>query len=206
MIFFNKQKGNKMKNINKIIIAFALLSTTIFAQTKWNFDFAHSEVGFSVTHMLISETDGFFKDYTGSIVTTGDNFENAQINFEAKTASIFTDNEKRDKHLASPDFFDAEKYPTLTFVSTSFTKVDDKNYKLVGNLTIKEVTKEVTLDVKYNGTINDPWGNTRAGFKVSGEVDRFTYGLTWNAALETGGLVVSKEVDLNIKIELIKEK
>jgi len=156
--------------------------------------------------MLISETDGFFKDYTGSIVTTGDNFENAQINFEAKTASIFTDNEKRDKHLASPDFFDAEKYPTLTFVSTSFTKVDDKNYKLVGNLTIKEVTKEVTLDVKYNGTINDPWGNTRAGFKVSGEVDRFTYGLTWNAALETGGLVVSKEVDLNIKIELIKEK
>lgn len=195
-----------MKNINKIIIAFALLSTTIFAQTKWNFDFAHSEVGFSVTHMLISETDGFFKDYTGSIVTTGDNFENAQINFEAKTASIFTDNEKRDKHLASPDFFDAEKYPTLTFVSTSFTKVDDKNYKLVGNLTIKEVTKEVTLDVKYNGTINDPWGNTRAGFKVSGEVDRFTYGLTWNAALETGGLVVSKEVDLNIKIELIKEK
>lgn len=195
-----------MKNINKIIIAFALLSTTIFAQTKWNFDFAHSEVGFSVTHMLISETDGFFKDYTGSIVTTGDNFENAQINFEAKTASIFTDNEKRDKHLASPDFFDAEKYPTLTFVSTSFTKVDDKNYKLVGNLTIKEITKEVTLDVKYNGTINDPWGNTRAGFKVSGEVDRFTYGLTWNAALETGGLVVSKEVDLNIKIELIKEK
>jgi len=206
VIFFNKQKGNKMKNINKIIIAFALLSTTIFAQTKWNFDFAHSEVGFSVTHMLISETDGFFKDYTGSIVTIGDNFENAQINFEAKTASIFTDNEKRDKHLASPDFFDAEKYPTLTFVSTSFTKVDDKNYKLVGNLTIKEVTKEVTLDVKYNGTINDPWGNTRAGFKVSGEVDRFTYGLTWNAALETGGLVVSKEVDLNIKIELIKEK
>jgi len=195
-----------MKNINKIIIAFALLSTTIFAQTKWKFDTAHSEVGFSVTHMLISETDGSFKDYTGTVVTTGDNFENAQINFEAKTASIFTDNKERDKHLASPDFFDAEKYPTLTFVGTSFTKVDDKNYKLVGNLTIKNVTKEVTLDVKYNGTINDPWGNTRAGFKVSGEVDRFTYGLTWNAALETGGLVVSKEVDLNIKIELIKEK
>jgi len=195
-----------MKNINKIIIAFALLSSTIFAQTKWNFDVAHSEVGFSVTHMLISETDGFFKDYSGSVISTADNFENAQINFEAKTASIFTDNEKRDKHLASPDFFEAEKYPTLTFVGTSFTKVDDKNYKLVGNLTIKGITKEVALDVKYNGTINDPWGNTRAGFKISGEVDRFTYGLTWNAALETGGLVVSKEVNLNIKIELIKEK
>lgn len=195
-----------MKNINKLIVVLALLSTTVFAQTKWNFDKSHSEVGFSVTHMLITETDGFFKDYDGSIVSSSDDFQNAQISFEAKTASIFTDNEKRDKHLRSADFFDAEKYPTIKFVGKSFTKVEGKNYKLVGDLTIKDVTKEVTLDVKYNGTINDPWGNTRAGFKISGEVDRFAYGLTWNAALEAGGLVVSKEVDLNIKIELIKSK
>ncbi|MBU0476113.1 MAG: YceI family protein [Bacteroidetes bacterium] len=195
-----------MKNINKLIVVLALLSSTVFAQTKWNFDTAHSEVGFSVTHMLISETDGFFKEYIGSVVSTSDDFQNAEIKFEAKAASIFTDNEKRDKHLVSPDFFDAEKFPTLTFNGKSFTKVDDKNYKLVGDLTIKGVTKEVTLDVKYNGTINDPWGNTRAGFKITGEVDRFPFGLTWNAALETGGLVVSKEVALNIKIELIKEK
>jgi polyisoprenoid-binding protein YceI len=195
-----------MKNINKLIVVLALLSTTVFAQTKWNFDKSHSEIGFSVTHMLIAETDGFFKDYDGTIESTNDDFQNAKINFEAKTASIFTDNEKRDNHLRSDDFFNAEKFPTLTFVSKSFTKVEGKNYKLVGDLTIKGVTTEVELDVKYNGTINDPWGNTRAGFKVSGEVDRFTYGLTWNAALETGGLVVSKEVTIDIKIELIKAK
>lgn len=195
-----------MKNIIRLFAVLALLSTTLFAQTNWNFDKSHSEVGFSVTHLLISETDGFFKDYSGSVVANGDDFQNAKIKFEAKATSIFTDNEKRDNHLRSADFFDAEKYPTLNFESKSFTKVDNKNYKLVGNLTIKGVTTEVTLDVKLNGIIVDPWGNTRAGFKISGEIDRFVYGLTWNAALETGGLVVSKEVELNIKIELIKEK
>ena len=195
-----------MKNINRLIVVLALLSTTMFAQTKWNFDTSHSEIGFSVTHMLISETDGYFKDYSGSVVSSNDDFQNATIKFDAKSTSIFTDNEKRDNHLRSDDFFDAEKYPTLSFESTSFTKVDGKNYKLVGNLTIKGITKEVTLSAKYNGTIKDPWGNTRAGFKISGEVDRFDYGLTWNVALEAGGLVVSKEVELDIKVELIKEK
>lgn len=195
-----------MKNINKLIVVLALLSTTLFAQTKWNFDNSHSQIGFSVTHMLISETDGYFKDYSGSIVSSNDDFQNAVIKFEAKTASIFTDNEKRDQHLISDDFFDAEKFPMLNFESTSFTKVDGKNYKLVGNLTIKGVTKEVTLAAKYNGTITDPWGNTRAGFKISGDIDRFDYGLTWNAALEAGGLVVGKEVELDIKVEVLKEK
>ncbi len=195
-----------MKNINKLIVAIFLLSTTLFAQTNWKFDKTHTEIGFTVTHMLITEVDGFFKDYDGTVVSTSDDFQNAQISFEAKVASVFTDNEKRDKHLRSADFFEAEKYPTLKFVGNSFTKVEGKKYKLVGDLTIKGVTKEITLDVKYNGTVTDPWGNTRAGFKMSGEVDRFDYGLKWNAALETGGLVVSKEVTLDIKIELIKAK
>lgn len=195
-----------MKNTYKLIVVLALLSTTLFAQTNWNFDNSHSEIGFSVTHMLISETDGYFKDYIGSVVSSNDDFQNATINFEAKTTSIFTDNEKRDNHLRSDEFFDAEKFPTLSFESKSFTKVDGKNYKLVGDLTIKGITKEVTLSAKYNGTITDPWGNTRAGFKISGEVDRFDYNLTWNVALEAGGLVVSKEVELDIKVELIKEK
>lgn len=195
-----------MKNINKLIVVLALLSTTLFAQTKWNFDNSHSQIGFSVTHMLISETDGHFKDYTGSVVSSNEDFQNATIKFDAKTNSIFTDNEKRDNHLRSDEFFDAEKFPLLSFESTSFTKVEGKNYKLVGNLTIKGITREVTLTAKYNGTITDPWGNTRAGFKISGEVDRFDYGLTWNVALEAGGLIVSKEVELNIKVELIKEK
>lgn len=195
-----------MKKIYRLFIVLALLSSSIFAQTNWKLDNSHSEVGFSVIHMLISETDGFFKEYSASIVSNGDDFQNAKINFDAKAISIFTDNEKRDNHLRSADFFDAEKFPTLSFIGKSFTKVDGKMYKLIGNLTIKGVTKEVSLDVKYNGTVVDPWGNTRAGFKISGEIDRYDYDLTWNKALEAGGLIVSKEVELNIKIELIKEK
>jgi len=195
-----------MKNINKLIVALVLLSTTLFGQTKWNFDKSHSVVGFNVTHMLISETDGNFQDYEGSVVSSNDDFQNAVIAFEAKTTSIFTDNEKRDNHLRSEDFFNAEKFPTLSFKSKSLTKISGKNYSLVGDLTIKGITKEVSLDVKYNGTVKDPWGNTRAGFKISGGIDRFDFGLTWNTVLEAGGLVVSKEVEMDIKIELIKEK
>ena len=195
-----------MKNINKLIVVLALASTALFGQTKWNFDKSHSVIGFNVTHMLISETEGNFQDYEGSIVSSNDDFQNAVITFEAKSTSIFTDNEKRDNHLRGDDFFNAEKFPTLSFKSKSFTKVSGKNYSLVGNLTIKGITKEVSLDVKYNGTVKDPWGNTRAGFKISGGIDRFDFGLTWNKALEAGGLVVSKEVEMDIQIELVKEK
>jgi len=199
-------KGYKMKNINKLIVVFALLSTTLFAQTKWKFDNSHTKIGFTVTHMLITDVDGYFKKYSGSIVSTSDDFQNAKIEFEAEIESIFTDNNSRDKHLKSDDFFDAEKFPALKFVSRSFSKIEGKSYKLVGDLTIKGITKEVTFDVKYNGTITGPWGKTRAGFKISGEIDRFDYNLNWNKALEAGGLVVSKEVELDIKIELIKKK
>jgi len=195
-----------MKNTNKLIVVLALLSTTLLAQTNWKFDKSHSKIGFTVTHMLITDVDGYFKEYSGSIVSTNDDFQNAKIEFEAEIGSIFTDNKSRDKHLKSDDFFNAEKFPTLKFVSKSFTKTSGKNYKLVGDFTIKGITKEVTFAVKYNGTITDPWGKTRAGFKISGEIDRFDYNLNWNKALEAGGLVVSKEVELDIKIELIKKK
>ena len=195
-----------MKNIYKLIVVLALSSTTLFAQTEWKFDQSHSKIGFTVTHMLITDVDGNFKKYSGSIVSTSDDFQNAKIEFEAEIESIFTDNKTRDKHLKSDDFFNSEKFPTLKFVSKSFTKIEGKNYKLVGDLTIKGTTKEVEFDVKYNGTITGPWGKTRAGFKISGEINRFDYNLNWNKALEAGGLVVSKEVELDIKIELIKKK
>ncbi len=195
-----------MKKINILLAVFAFLSTTLFAQSNWKFDASHSKIGFTVTHMLITDVDGNFKKYSGSITSANDDFQNAKIEFEAEIASIFTDNDSRDKHLKSEDFFNAEKFPTLKFVSKSFTKVEGKNYKLVGDLTIKGITKEATFDVKYNGTIIGPWGKTRAGFKISGEIDRFDYNLNWNKALEAGGLVVSKEVELDIKIELIKKK
>lgn len=195
-----------MKKIQIFTIALFLLTTAMFAQTKWEFDKSHSKIGFSVTHLVISQVEGNFKNYSGTITTESDNFENAKVAFEADVNSIFTDNEKRDAHLQSPDFFDAKNFPKLTFESTSFKKVKDGQFIMVGNLTIRGITKEVSLDVKYNGTIKDPWGNTKAGFNISGEINRFDYGLKWNAAIETGGLVVSENVKLNIDVELAKAK
>ncbi|RMD51278.1 MAG: polyisoprenoid-binding protein [Ignavibacteria bacterium] len=186
-----------------LLVAF-VISTN--AQTKWSFDKAHTEVKFEVTHLVISTVTGFFKDFDGTVVTEGDNFENAQIDFTINAASIYTDNAKRDAHLKSPDFFDAEKYPEITFKGKSFTKVSDNKYKLVGDLKIKDVTKEITLDVTYNGTVKDPWGNTKAGFKLTGSVNRFDYGLKWNALIETGGAVVGKDVDIIVNVELAKKK
>lgn len=193
-----------MKKINLFVVLF-LTATLTFAQTKWSFDKAHSKVGFSVTHLIISEVDGYFKSFDGYVETTNDDFSGAKVEFTVDTKSINTDNEKRDDHLRSDDFFNAEKYPKMTFKGKSFKKVGDKKYKLVGDLTIRDVTKEVALDVKYNGTIKDPWGNTKAGFKITGEINRFDYGLKWNALMEAGGAVVGETVDLEIDIELQKQ-
>ncbi len=195
-----------MKNL-KMVVLFSIITISItFAQTSWKFDKSHSKVGFSVTHMVISETEGNFKEFEGKILTDEDNFENAKVNFSANINSIDTDNEDRDKHLKADDFFNAEKFPKLTFVSKSLKKIEGKEYKLIGDLTIKGITKQVELDVTFNGTIKDPWGNTRAGFNLEGEINRFDYGLKWNKVLETGGLMVGKDVTIIGKIELIKEK
>ncbi len=190
-------------------ILFSILLMIVFvritAQTDWQLDTSHTKLGFSVTHMVVSETEGDFKDFSGKVVTIGDNFENAEIELKAKIASIDTDNKDRDDHLRSPDFFNAGKYPEMNFKSKSMKKVSDVKYKLVGDLTIKNVTKEVELDVKFNGVVNDPFGFRRAGFKVTGELNRFDYGLEWNNLLDTGGLMVGKEVLLSINIELVRK-
>lgn len=194
-----------MKTI-KIAAVLLLIAGVNFAQTTWSIDKSHSKIGFSVTHMIITETEGQFDNFDISVESKSDNnFEDAKINFSADVNSINTDNEKRDQHLKSDDFFNAEKFPKMTFIGKSFKKVSEKNYKLVGDLTIRDVTKSVTLDVKYNGTVKDPWGNKKAGFKISGVINRFDYGLKWNAALETGGLVVSEDVTININLELNKK-
>lgn len=195
-----------MHNIKSFLFALVVLTISLSAQVKWEFDKSHSKIGFSVTHMLVSTVEGNFKNYDGSVTTTGDNFENAKINFEADINSINTDNERRDEHLKSDDFFAADKFPKLTFVGKSFKKVDDHNFKLIGDITIRGITKEVELNAKFNGIVNDPWGNTRAGFKITGSLNRFDFGLKWNALIETGGAIVSNEVDLIINAELVKEK
>jgi polyisoprenoid-binding protein YceI len=189
-----------------ITLSLGLLTTATFGQTTWSADKSHSKITFSATHMVISETEGEFKDYAGSISTKDGSFENADIKFDIDINSITTDNDQRDGHLKSGDFFNAEKYPKMKFTSTSFKQVKGKNWELVGNLTIKDITKPITLDVKYNGTIKDPYGNTRAGFKIKGDLNRFDYNLKWNSALEAGGLVVGEEVGIEINLELIQAK
>jgi len=191
-----------MRNIFFLLI---FAASSLIAQTNWSVDKSHSKVGFSVSHLVITDVDGFFKDYDAKITTNGDDFSTANIEFTVNTASIFTDNENRDKHLRSDDFFNAEKFPKMTFKGKSIRKVSDNKYKLVGDLTIRDVTKQVELDVKYNGMVKDPWGNTKAGFKVTGEINRFDYNLRWNNTIETGALVVGREVELIIDLQLVKK-
>ncbi|MFA7419574.1 MAG: YceI family protein [Melioribacteraceae bacterium] len=192
------------KAVFAVLLVFGF--TFVNAQTKWSVDKSHSNVGFSVTHLIISEVTGQFKNFSAEIETTSDDFTDAKINFTIDVASINTENEGRDKHLKSDDFFNAEKFPKITFVGKSFKKVDGKKYKLVGDFTMRDVTKQITLDVVFNGTVKDPWGNTKAGFKISGELNRMDYNVKWNNLIEAGGAVVSKEVAININLELNKAK
>lgn len=194
-----------MKSLTYIAVFLLLISFSLSAQTtEWKVDKSHSKISFEVSHMVISSVTGFFKDYNIEFNSNKDDFTGSDINFTAEVASIDTDNEKRDEHLKSPDFFDVANYPQIKFVGKSFTKVDDKNYKLVGDFTLRGVTKEIILNVEYKGTVNDPWGGTRAGFKLTGQIDRMEYGLEWNKVVESGGFVVGHEVEIICVIELQK--
>ena len=177
------------------------METATTTRTKWAIDPAHSEVQFKVKHLMISTVTGSFKQFGAEAELEGDDLTNAQVSFWADTASIFTNDEKRDAHLRSPDFFDSEQFPKLTFTSTRI-EGSGSNWKVTGDLTIKGVTKPVTLDVEWSGQAKDPWGNTKAGLNLSGKIDRKEWGLTWNAALETGGVLVSEEVRILCEVQL----
>jgi len=194
-----------MRNLKFLAAILVLVSISLFSQTTWTMDKAHTKVGFSITHMVITSVEGFFKDYDAKITSKDDDFSTAGIDFTINTNSIFTDNEKRDNHLRSDDFFNAEKYPQLIFKSKLIKKVGEDKYKLVGDFTIRDVTKEIELDVKLNGIIKDGFGNTRAGFKITGEVNRFDYNLKWSKTIETGGLIAGKEVELIINLEILRK-
>ena len=175
------------------------------AATKWALDKSHSLVKFSVTHMVVSETEGTFKLFDGSMESSKPDYSDAKIAFTVDVNSINTDNEGRDKHLKGDDFFNAEKFPQMKFESTSFVPQDNNKYKLNGNLTIRDVTKPVTFDVTYGGSINTQKG-AKIGFKGTTTINRFDYNLKWDRATETGGLVVSKEVEVTVKVELNEMK
>ncbi|SHF98440.1 Polyisoprenoid-binding protein YceI [Flavobacterium fluvii] len=173
------------------------------ATTKWAIDPTHSEIGFKVKHMMFTNVSGKFGAYDATIATEDDNFENASFEFSANIDSINTNNTDRDNHLKSGDFFDAENHPKLTFKASSFNK-DGDDYELTGDLSIKDVTKSVKFPAEFSGLMKDPWGNTKAGLNISGKINRKDWGLNWNSALETGGVLVGEEVKLNIELQLIK--
>jgi polyisoprenoid-binding protein YceI len=181
------------------------LSFTVQAQTKWAIDASHSNIQFSVSHMVVAEVSGRFGEFSGTVITTKDDFTDAKGEVTIKTASVNTDNAKRDEHLKSDDFFDALKYPEIKFISKSVAKAADDSYLVEGELTMKGITKPIKLEAVYKGQIKDPWGGTRAGWKAKSSLDRFDYGLTWNKLIESGGLVVGRTIELNFNVELVKQ-
>jgi polyisoprenoid-binding protein YceI len=170
--------------------------------TKWSIDPMHSEIQFKIKHLVISTVTGSFKTFSGEATSETGDFENATINFKIDVNSIYTNQEQRDAHLRNGDFFDAEKYPEITFQSTSFKKVKGDDYKLAGNLTMKGVTKPVELDVEFGGSAKDNWGNTKYGFEVKGVINRKEFGLTYNALTEAGGLALGEDIKMSANIQV----
>ncbi len=176
------------------------------ATTKWTIDTTHSEVQFKVKHMMISTVTGYFSQFDSTVETEGDDFTTAKVQFTADLNSISTNNEQRDAHLKTSDFFDAENHPQIRFEGSRLEKKDDEHFILHGDLTIRGITKPMQLDVTYGGVIEDPWGNTRAGFTVEGKIKRKEFGLHWDNVTEAGGIVVSDDVRMLVNAEFVKQK
>ncbi len=171
----------------------------------YKIDPVHSEITFKVRHLMITNVTGSFGKFDATLDSDTADFTDAKVTFEADVNSISTNNEQRDGHLKSDDFFSADKFPALKFASTSIEKKNDEDYVLNGNLTIRDVTKPVSLKVTYGGTTVDPYGQTKAGFEVEGKINRKEFGLVWNGVTETGGIVVSDDVRLNIQAQMVKQ-
>lgn len=174
------------------------------AKTKWNLDASHSSVDFSVRHMMIAKVKGTFHTFEANIEADPEDLTTADIEFSVDLSSIDTRSDDRDAHLRSTDFFDVENHPKMTFKATSITKTGDNQYDVTGDLTIRGVTNQETFKVTYEGGGKDPWGNEKVGFSAVGSINRTKYGLVWNAALETGGVLVGEEVKVSLEIEAAK--
>lgn len=174
------------------------------ATTKWALDPTHSELQFKVKHLMITTVTGSLKSFTAELASNEDDFTGAEISFNGEISSIDTGNTDRDTHLKSGDFFDADAHPSMKFKSTSVEK-DGDDYIVKGDLTIKGETKAVKLTAEFGGIATDPWGNTKAGFTLSGKINRSEFGLTWNTALETGGVMVSEEVKILGELQFVKQ-
>jgi polyisoprenoid-binding protein YceI len=199
---------NYDEGIMKRLVSLAvlvLLAVSAFAQgVVWKSDKPHSRATFFVTYMLISEVEGRFTDFEATLTQGGEDFSGSTVEATIKTASVNTNNDSRDKHLRSDDFFNAEKFPTITFKSTSFEKTGDKTYVVKGDLTMRDVTKPVELATTMAGPIKDPYGKTRVAFEATTTLKRFDYGVRWSNSLDTGGLTVSNEVKVDLVFQFVK--
>jgi polyisoprenoid-binding protein YceI len=192
-----------MKKFVAVVFAIFAVTTLVTAQSEWKFDKVHSSVSFSIKHMVISNVSGSFKDFSVVLKSGKEDFSDATVESTIQVASISTDNDYRDKHLKSDDFFNAEKFPTIKFKSTKFEKLGDNKYKITGDLTMRDVTKEVIFDAVLNGTLKTDKGLLSA-WKATTTVNRFDYNLKWNKTIETGGLIVGQDVTITLNLELNK--
>lgn len=193
-----------MKTAGNFLAALLLLSSLSIGQTKWVIEKSHSNINFTVAHLVVSEVTGKFKDFTGTVESANDDFSDMKVNIAIKPNSVDTDEPKRDGHLKSPDFFNASIDSIITFKSTKVEKNADGKFKVTGDLTMRGVTKQVVLDAQLKGKTKNPWGKTVAIFKSTTTIDRTAWGLKWNKGLEAGGLLVGENVDLTFNIELIQ--
>jgi polyisoprenoid-binding protein YceI len=192
--------------MKKIIYSIALLTAGLQVNAQnWKLDPAHSKILFNAEYLVISDVEGEFKNFDGTFNSAKDDWSDLKAEVSVQVASLTTDNEMRDKHLKSDDFFNAEEYPTITFKSNGIKKIDKNKYVLSGNLTVRDVTKSVEVPLVYNGTVKDPWGNTKAGFKATGKINRKEYNLKYNNAAATGEAVVGDDVEFTINAVLIKQ-
>lgn len=180
-------------------------TTLTSRKTKWVLDHAHSELGFKVRHLMISNVKGEFRKFTADVTTIGDDLCTANVHAEIDPDSIYTNDEGRDKHLRSEDFFDVQAHNKIIFESTAMQKVSDDHYELTGVLTMKGISKEIKLDVEFGGINKDPWGNHKAGFTIKGKINRKDWGLTWNVLLETGGVLVSDEIKIHGEVQFLRK-
>ena len=173
--------------------------------TKWALDPTHSELGFKIKHLMISNVSGGFSKFDVQTETSSEDFADAQVVATVDVASINTNNSQRDEHLRNADFFEAPTHANMVFKSTKVEKLDSDSFNLYGDLTIKDITKPVKLGVEFNGIAKDPWGNVKAGFTVNGKINRKDFGITYNAVMETGGVMLGEEVKINGDIQLVKQ-
>ncbi|PDW04053.1 YceI family protein [Candidatus Viridilinea mediisalina] len=174
--------------------------------SNWTIDNAHSSIAFTVRHMMISKVRGRFQTFSGTVAFDEQNPANSSVNVQIEASSIDTRDAKRNEHLTSPDFLDTANHPSMSFTSKRIEVLDANHGKIIGDLTIRGVTREVVLETEYNGQAKAPWGTTSAGFTASTTINRKDWGLTWNVALETGGVLVGEEVNIEIELELVKQE